>query len=77
MLLSVGYLLLTMLLVTESLVMTIVLRGTLRAAIEHQLRRSTPIGLVPAYRSDSTLSDDFNGDARRTATVGIGGSWRH
>jgi hypothetical protein len=48
-----SYLLLGVLLVAESIVMAYVMRGTVRAALNHHIQRSTPAGLRPKV-SDRT-----------------------
>jgi hypothetical protein len=40
-----SYLLLAALLIAESLVLAYVLRGTVRAALDHEVRRSSPTGM--------------------------------
>ncbi len=52
-----SYILLGTLLLAESLILAYVLRGVVRAALDHQARRSSPIGLPPErVRNPNLLS---------------------
>ena len=58
---TAGYFLLTALLLTESLVLAYVARGAVRAAVDHEARRSSPIGLLPDISVTDAPSGLANG----------------
>ena len=58
-----SYFLLATILTLESLVLGYVLRGTVSVALDHEVRRSSPIGLRPKAR-DPSLPGDVGIDLR-------------
>jgi hypothetical protein len=52
-----SYFLLALLLISESMVLAYVLRGTIRAALDHEARRSSPIGLSPTILVPENFDD--------------------
>lgn len=65
MIFAASYVVLGFLLMIESLVLAYVLRGTVRAAVDHEARRSSPIGLPPEFGGPTASGADSGVEGNR------------